>query len=138
MTLTKERRHIVFTSWKALVLAPVFAASLAAAALPAAASGLPNYSAGLIDPTGVVDAGTGFMCQHTATGTYVITFPNGTFTSFPIMTVTPFGVNGHAATAIISGETGSNGGASFTILLTDKVNKAKLVDNAFEFTLLAS
>lgn len=128
----------MFTSWKALVLAPVFAASLAASALPAAASGLPNYSAGLIATNGAINAGTGFTCQHTATGTYVITFPANTFTSFPIMTVTPFGVNGHVATAIVSSESGSNGGAQFTIMLTDKVNKEKLVDNAFEFTLLAS
>jgi hypothetical protein len=128
----------VFTSWKALILAPALAASLAVAALPASASGLPNYSSGLIDQNGVVDVGTGFTVQHTGTGTYVITYPSGTFTSFPIVTVTPFGVNGHVVTAIVAAESGSGGGASITITLTDKVGKEKLVDNAFGFTLLAS
>jgi hypothetical protein len=129
----------LFKSLRMLALAPVLAATLFGyAGLPAAANGLPAYSAGLIDQSGTVDAGTGFTVQHTGTGLYTVTYPTGTFNSFPVITVTPFGINGHACTAIVSSEGGTNGGLTFVVQLTDKVNKAKNVDNAFGFTLLES
>ena len=129
----------MFKTLRILALAPILAvASLAYVSAPAAAADLPFYSSGLVDQNGNVDVGTGFTVQHTGAGTYVITYPTGTFTSFPLMTVTPFGFDGHSTTAIIAGETGANGGASFTIQLTDKVGKSKPVDNGCSFTLIAS
>jgi hypothetical protein len=120
--------------------APALAFSFIGGGAPAAASPLPNFSAGLVDAAGNVDAGTGFTVQHTGKGVYVITYPNSTgFASFPIMTVTPFGYSTAGTTAIISGESGSNGGAVFYINLVEKVGKKPvLTDNAFSFTLIAS
>lgn len=123
---------------KSLVFAPALAAALAVAALPAAAS-LPSSSAGAINANGTVAVGTGFTVQHTGIGQYLITYPTTTgFTSLPVMTVTPWGVNGHVVTAIVSSFGGSNGGCQFVIQLSDKTGKLKLEDNAFLFTLIAS
>jgi hypothetical protein len=122
-----------------LVFAPALAGAIALATLPAAASQLPYYSAGAINSNGSIAVGSGFTVQHTGIGQYVITYPNSTgFTSLPIMTVTPVGVNGHVVTGIISSFGGSNGGAQFTVQLSDKTNKLKLEDNAFCFTLIES
>ena len=124
---------------RTLALAPVFAFALASASLPAAASTLPFYSAGAVNPNGSVAVGSGFTVQHTGIGQYVITYPQSTgFTSLPIMTVTPVGVNGHVVTAIVSSFGGSNGGAQFTIQLSDKTGKLKLEDNAFAFIIMES
>lgn len=124
---------------RTLVLAPAFAASIALTALPAAASGLPNYAAGAINPNGTISYGSGFTVTHQGTGQYVITFPTLTgFTSLPAMTVTPFGINGHVVTAIVSHVGGASGGAQFTINLTDRLNRLHLEDNAFMFTLMES
>ena len=93
----------MFKTLRILALAPILAvASLAYVSAPAAAADLPFYSSGLVDQNGNVDVGTGFTVQHTGAGTYVITYPTGTFTSFPLMTVTPFGFDGHSTTAIIA------------------------------------
>jgi hypothetical protein len=120
--------------------APALAFAFIGGGAPAAASPLPNFSAGLIDAAGTVDVGSGFTVQHTGKGIYVITYPNSTgFASYPIMTVTPFGYATAGTTAVISGETGANGGAVFYINLIEKVGKKPvLVDNAFTFTLIAS
>jgi hypothetical protein len=54
------------------------------------------------------------------------------------MTVTPFGINGHVVTAIVSHVEGASGGAQFTINLSDRLNRLHLEDNAFMFTLMES
>jgi hypothetical protein len=124
---------------RTLALAPLLAASLAFAALPASASGLPNYSAGAINANGTIAYGTGFTITHQGAGQYLVTFPAGTgFTSLPAMTVTPWGISGHLVTAIVQGVSGANGGASFLINLSDRLNKFQLEDNALMFTLMES
>jgi hypothetical protein len=129
----------MFKFVRALAVMPVLAAALASASLPAAAGNLPNYGAGGVSPNGAISFGTGFTVQHTGLGTYVVTYPTSTgFTSFPAVTVTPWGVDGHSVTAIVSSIGGSNGGVSFTVQLTDRLPKLKLEDNAFMFTLMES
>jgi hypothetical protein len=124
---------------RALILAPILAATVAAAALPAVASDLPYYAGGAVGSNGAISYGSGFSVQRTGVGTYVVTYPTSSgFQSLPVVTVTPWGVNGHVATAILSSIGGLNGGCQFTVQLTDRVNKLHLVDNAFQFTLIAS
>ncbi len=114
-------------------------AALASTPHVAAAAQLPNNSAGLINPNGTIAVGTGFTVQHTGTGTYLVTYPTSTgFTSLPVVTVSPVGVNGHVVTAFISSLGGSGGGFQFTVQLTDTVNKLRLEDNGFGFILLES
>jgi hypothetical protein len=133
------RKDSIMNLIRTLALTPVLAASLALAALPASASGLPNYSAGAIGANGAIAYGTGFTVTHKGVGQYIVTFPAGTgFTSLPAMTVTPWGISGHVVTAIVQSVAGMNGGATFLINLSDRVNKLHLADNAFMFTLMES
>jgi hypothetical protein len=115
----------------------LLAVAFAMAGSPAGAAQLPNYSAGLIAPNGTIDAGSGFTVTHTGTGQYVISYPTSTgFTSFPVITVTPVGYNGHITFAVVAALSGSNGSASFTVNILDSLNKQKFVDNGFAFTLM--
>jgi len=125
---------------RALALAPALAAGLALAAAPASASGLPFSSAGEVQPNGTIGYGTGFTAQHNGTGLYTITYPTSTgFTSLPVVVASPFGLNGHETTAVISSISGSNGGVVFTVNIYDIVGKkAALEDNAFMFLLMES
>ena len=125
---------------RAFTLAPVLAAALAVASLPASASGLPNWSAGEINANGTIGYGTGFTVQHPAAGEYVITYPTSTgFTSLPAVVVTPFGVSGRQVTWTVAALSGSNGGVQFTIDMIDKVGtKLVLTDNPFMFELMES
>ncbi len=125
---------------RTLALAPVLAASLALAALPASASGLPNYSAGTINANGTVGYGTGFTVAHTGTGQYVVTYPAGTgFTSLPVVVATPFGLSGHDVTWAVSSLAGSSGGVKFTLQFYDQVGKhLRPMDNTFMFILMES
>ena len=114
-------------------------AALASAPHAASAASLPYDSAGIVNANGSIEVGSGFTVQHTGTGTYVITYPTTTgFYSVPVVTVSPFGVNGHYVTGVVTGLAASSGGATITVQMTDKLNRSKLEDNAFLFLLIES
>jgi hypothetical protein len=72
-------------------------------------------------------------------GVYQINFPVGTWTSFPVMTVTPFGINGAYGDAIVASALGfGNGSAQFVVHMTISNSGGTLFDNAFMFTAVAS
>jgi hypothetical protein len=120
---------------RSLSLTPVLAASVALAALPVSASGLPTFSAGAINANGAIAYGSGFTVTHKGAGQYVVTLPTSTgFTNLPAMTVTPRGISGHVVTAIVQSVAGTNGGVTFLINLSDRLNTFHLKDNAFMFT----
>jgi hypothetical protein len=82
---------------------------------------------------------TGFTSVRTAPGVYEIRFPQGTWQSFPVMTVTPFGVNGAYGNPVVSSALGfGNGSAVFVIRMSSTTPGETLFDNAFMFIATAS
>ena len=95
--------------------------------------------AGIVQSDGSVTAGSAFTVSHPSTGEYVITFPPGTWSSLPVMTVTPFGINGAVVAPVDFSEVGlGSGEAIFTIRLSSSVPADTPQDNAFQFIAAAS
>jgi hypothetical protein len=92
--------------------------------------------AGIISATGTVDNGSGFTASQTGTGAYTITFPAGTWngTTAPVMTITPFGINGGVVDPVVLslGYT-ANGSATFNIILSNTTPGETNQNNAFMF-----
>jgi hypothetical protein len=87
------------------------------------------------DGTKNVITPNGFTVLRLDLGRYQIEFPSGTWTSFPVMTVSPFGVNGAYGNAIVSSVLGfGDGSATFVIDMTVASEpSAVYFDNAFMF-----
>lgn len=80
----------------------------------------------------------GFSANRLGTGIYQVNFPAGTWTSFPVMTVTSFGVSGAYGNPVVTSVLGfGDGSAQFQIHMV-RTNTAELFDNAFMFTAVAS
>jgi hypothetical protein len=98
--------------------------------------------AGIVNPDGSVNgaiAHPSFTVSHPSTGEYVITFPPGTWGTFPVMTVTPFGINGAVVDPVVTSELGfGSGEAIFTIVLSSTTPGLTPQDNAFQFIAAAS
>jgi len=97
--------------------------------------------AGIVNDDGVKNPITpnGFTSQRLGLGEYRISFPPGTWTSFPVMTVTPFGINGAYGDAIVASAIGfGDGSAQFIVRMTISNSGGTLFDNAFMFTTVAS
>jgi hypothetical protein len=83
--------------------------------------------AGIVNADGSANGVTpaGFASQRLGPGNYQITFPAGTWSSFPVLAVTPFGVFGSIGTPVILSAVGfADGGSRF--------------DNAFMFITAAA
>lgn len=96
---------------------------------------------GEIGSDGTVGAGSGFTATRTGTGQYTITFPAGTWNgkTFPILTVTPFAVDGGIVIPVIRTVSASgDGSATFQILLSDTAPGQTFQDNSFEFIAVQS
>jgi len=92
--------------------------------------------AGIINADGTKNGVTpnGYTSTRLELGRYQIDFPAGTWTAFPVMTVTPFGVNGAYGNAIVSSALGfSDGSARFVIDITVSSSTNTYFDNAFMF-----
>lgn len=91
---------------------------------------------GIVNADGTKNAVTpfGFTSIRLSDGRYQIDFPAGTWTSFPIITVTPFGVNGarHVPTIIFALGFG-DGSARFEIQMNVVNSPNNSNDNAFMF-----
>jgi hypothetical protein len=97
--------------------------------------------AGIVNANGANNPITsnGFTSLRLSTGIYQINFPSGTWQSFPVMTVTPFGVAGAYGDAIVASALGfGDGSAQFIVHMTVSNSGGTLFDNAFMFTTVAS
>jgi hypothetical protein len=98
--------------------------------------------AGIINADGTQNPVTpnGFTSLRLSPGRYQIDFPPGTWTSFPVMTVTPFGVSGARGLAIVSSALGfGDGSARFVVDMTvANLQATPFFDNAFMFTAVAA
>lgn len=94
---------------------------------------------GIVNADGTKNGATpnGFTTTRTALGNYRVNFPAGTWTSFPVMTVTPFGVSGAYGNPIVTAAVGfGDGSAYFDILMVTSAGTA--FDNAFMFIAAAA
>jgi hypothetical protein len=95
--------------------------------------------AGAVSASGDVAAGSGFTVTHPNPGEYLVTFPTGTWTGLPLMTVTPWGVSGqYVAADVFFVSVPGNGAATFTIHMSSTVGAQTLTDNGFMFTAVRS
>lgn len=93
---------------------------------------------GIVNANGTANGATpnGFTSTRLAEGVYRVSFPPGTWSSFPVMTVSPFGVLGAYGTPnVISAIGFGDGSAQVDIHM---VNGQTLFDNAFMFQATAS
>jgi hypothetical protein len=114
------------------------AAILAVPALPACAQSVGQTYSGIVSQSGVISTAAPITAVQTGTGAYTLTaaqslFPNG----LPIMTVTPFGINGKVTTGVVSAEGCGNGTCTFDVSIWS-VPKGKPWNNAWLFTLIQS
>lgn len=96
---------------------------------------------GIVNADGTANSVTqqGFTSTRLGPGEYKITFPAGTWTSFPVMSVTPFGVNGAYGNAVIWTALGfGNGSAEFVVRMSATTPGQTLFDNAFMFIAAAA
>jgi len=97
---------------------------------------------GIINADGTKNGVTpnGFTSTRLNLGRYQIEYPAGTWQSFPVMTVTPFGVNGAYGNAIVSSALGFvDGSAKFVIDMTiANASAGTYFDNAFMFITAAA
>jgi hypothetical protein len=95
--------------------------------------------AGIVDSDGSILAGSGFTVSNPSTGHYTITFPAGTWSTLPVVTVTPFGVHGgFVVPDVASGALYPDGSATVNIVLTDTVPTESDQNNGFQFISAAS
>ena len=116
------------------LLALTTLASTLMLSVTASAAGL-NYTAGLINHDGSINAGSGFTVSHDGTGKYTITFAAGVFpTHAPAMTCSPFGRGPGVPLCFVYSELwqGDSGPTTFGIRIYNIAGN--LQDNGFGFT----
>jgi len=94
--------------------------------------------AGLVSDTGDLQLGSGVTSSKAGPGHYVLTFPNGTWQTFPVLQVTPFGLPGFFPVANVSSAIGFNGGLVAHILISKTADTFTPGDSSFWFTATAS
>ena len=102
-------------------------------------SGIMKTIAGLVSDTGVLQLGSGVTSSKAGPGEYVLIFPDGTWQTFPVLQVTPFGLPGFFPVAEVSYIVinGSGGGVAH-ILISKTAGTFTPGDAAFWFTATAS
>jgi hypothetical protein len=102
-------------------------------------SGVLKTIGGLVSDAGVLQVGSGVTASKAGPGDYVLTFPDGTWQSFPVIQVTPFGLPGFFPVAEIgSVVANAAGGAVAHILISKTANTFTPGDASFWFTATAS
>jgi len=102
-------------------------------------SGVLKTIAGLVSDTGALQVGSGVTASQAGPGDYVLTFPDGTWQSFPSIQVTPFGLPGFFPVAEISYLVANgNGGAVAHVLISQTAGTFTPGDASFWFTATAS
>jgi hypothetical protein len=102
-------------------------------------SGVLKTIAGLVSDAGALQVGSGVTASKAGPGDYVLTFPAGTWQSFPVIQVTPFGLPGFFPVAEISSLVGNGDGSMVAhILISKTAGTFTPGDAAFWFTATAS
>jgi len=102
-------------------------------------SGVLKTIAGLVGEAGTLQIGSGVTASKADTGDYVLTFPAGTWQSFPVIQVTPFGLPGFFPVAEVSSIVGNgDGGGVAHILISKTAGTFTPGDASFWFTATAS
>lgn len=96
---------------------------------------------GIVNADGTANPVTpnGFTVIRLGEGVYEVSFPVGTWQSFPVMTVTPFGISGAYGNPVVASALGfGDGSAQFVIRMSATTPGQTLFDNAFMFVATAS
>ena len=102
-------------------------------------SGVLKTIAGLVSDAGTLQIGSGVTSSKADTGDYVLTFPAGTWQSFPVIQVTPFGLPGFFPVAEVSYlVAGADGSAVAHIIVSKTAGTFTPGDASFWFTATAS
>jgi hypothetical protein len=88
--------------------------AVSALTLPASAASQGSY-AGFVTAAGAVTSSNPFTGVRTGIGSYTITAPQSIFSTFPVMTVTPFGINGAYVVPILDSEVCGSGTCTFKV-----------------------
>jgi hypothetical protein len=99
---------------------------------PAGAGG--KTISGLVTAAGALSAGHGVSAFRLSTGTYLVRFPAGTWSSFPAVVVSPFGSTASSPVAQVDSVVApTDGSASVLIVVSSTVGTSTPVDAAFLF-----
>ncbi len=90
--------------------------------------------AGFVSPSGTVTSASGFTGTHTGTGSYTITAKQSMFVGFPVMTPTPFGINGALPVVNLYSEICASGTCTFKVLIYNLAGQPQ--DNSWVFTVI--
>ena len=89
---------------------------------------------GLVNGDGTTALGTGFTTTRIAKGEYRITFPAGTWRSFPVVTVSSFGLPGAFTAALVGGIVGTpDGSVEATVVVSSTLGVWTRHDSGFFF-----
>jgi hypothetical protein len=107
---------------------------------PAGPPGLGTQTiSGLVGVRGATLFGKGFTVRRTAVGNYTLTFPAGTWRTFPAVVVTPQGLVGVSLVANLGTmAVTANGSATIEISLSSTAGPSTRVDEAFRVQRLRS
>jgi hypothetical protein len=94
--------------------------------------------AGLVNLDGTTAVGSGFTSVRIGPGEYEIRFPGGTWSTFPVLVVTPFGLPGGFPVAEVGSIGGSGGAATARILVSSTAGPWTPLDAAFWFIAVES
>jgi hypothetical protein len=97
-----------------------------------------NTIAGLVTASGSLGAGHGVTAVKLTTGTYMLHFPAGTWSSFPAIVVTPFGGTGFQVAKVDSVVAPSDGSATALVDVSSTVGTSTPADGAFLFVATAT
>jgi hypothetical protein len=102
---------------------------------PAGPTGLGTQTiSGLVGVRGATLFGKGFTVRRTAVGNYTLTFPAGTWRTFPAVVVTPQGLVGVSLVANLGTmAVTANGSATIEISLSSTAGPSTRVDGRFAF-----
>jgi len=117
---------------------PTGAAGVTGATGPAGGSGGGNSIGGLVSAGGSLTAGHGVTAVKLDTGTYLLRFPAGTWSSLPAIVVTPFGGSAFPVARVDSLVAPSDGSASALVVVSSTAGTSTPVDCAFMFTATAT
>jgi Collagen triple helix repeat (20 copies) len=102
-------------------------------------SGVLKTIGGLVNEAGTLQIGSGVTSSKFDTGDYVLTFPAGTWQSFPVIQVTPFGLPGFFPVAEISSLVAyGDGSAVAHVIISKTAGTFTPGDASFWFTATAS
>ncbi|MDQ1509037.1 MAG: hypothetical protein QOG50_881 [Actinomycetota bacterium] len=93
---------------------------------------------GLVTASGSLGAGHDVTAVKLDTGTYLLRFPAGTWSSFPAIVVTPFGGSAFSVAKVDSVVAPSDGSASALVFVSSTAGTPTPADSAFLFTATAT